>query len=278
MKTIGIPLLRTIIAFADTGRTQAAADAVNKTQAAISVHFKRLEEITGKTLFTKKGRHLELNTDGQKLVSYARQIIRIHNDALASFNDTAFTGTVRVGLPDDYISFLLEPFLVAFEKALPRAQLDLHCAPSADLRLMQGKGKLDVAIVSCGTNTEEGYVLTEETSHWVANQSYQHDPSNPVKLLLFPAGCILRKWALNALHQQKMPYQIVCTSHNMQALKTATQQGLGVMVATKSNIPPDSQQLSPEMGFPALPNVTILLVAGSAIDPAIIAGLYQAMR
>ena len=278
MKTINIPLLRTIIAFEESGSCQGAADIVHKTSAAVSIHLKQLEDVVGKRLFVKEGRQLKLNTDGHNLVSYARRIIRLHNEALATFNTKAFVGTLRVGIPDDYIPVLLSPLLQAFEEALPKAQIDLHCAPSVLLRQMLGSNRLDLAILSSETDTQEGYVLRQETTRWIAALGFQHDTPAKLKLLLFPEGCILRKWALNALNNQKTEYEIVCTSQNMQALKTAMSHGLGVMLATQSNIPAGSVLLSKDEGFPTLPDVTIMLVASSTVDTTAIDPLYEAIQ
>lgn len=278
MKTIDIPLLRTIIAFADSGSCQGAADIVHRTQAAVSVHLKRLEEVAGGQLFVKKGRQLMLTADGHTLVCYARRIIRLHNEAIANFETTSFSGILRIGLPDDYISVLLSPMLQAFENALPKAQIELLCAPSAVLRPMLQDNSLDFAIVSGETNTQEGHVLRQETTHWIAASGYQHDAPGNLKLLLFPEGCILRKWGLNALNAKEVEYEILCTSHNMQALKTAMSYGLGVMIVTQCNVPTGSVILTEKAGLPALPDVTIMLIASSGVDQSVIQPLHAALR
>ena len=275
MTTMDIKLLRTLVAFSDTGSCLGAAKNINRTPAAVSVHLKRLEDAVGKELFEKDGRRLRLNSDGQNLVSYGRRIIRLHNEALATFNKTEFTGTLRIGLPDDYISLLLTPMLRALEKTLPKAQIELLCAPSASLRPMLKNNELDIAVLSSETDTQEGYVLRQETTHWIASSGYKHDAQQNLKLLLFPDGCILRKWALNALKNINLGYEIACTSHNMQALKTAMSHGLGIMVATKSNVPDGSVIVSEDSGLPSLPDVTIMLVANKDTDIDIIKALYQ---
>lgn len=278
MKTLDINLLRTMIAFAESGSCQGAASVVHRTQAAVSVHLKRLEEIAGKQLFEKVGRRLKLTPYGENMVAYARQIVRLHNEALAAFEPGTYTGTVRIGLPDDYIAVLLDILLLSFSSALPKAQLDLVCAPSAELRLLLAANTLDIAILSCETDTKEGYVLRKESSHWLASSGYSHIETPKKKLLLFPEGCILRKWALNALTARGIDYEIVCTSHNMQALKTAMSHGMGVMIATECNIPTGSVSLSENMGFPALPEVTIMVSASSNADPSLVQPLYNALR
>jgi len=267
MKTLGIPLLRTLIAFEATGSCIGAAHIVHRTQAAVSVHLKKIEEITGKALFVKHGRRIKLNSEGYNLVVYARRIVQLHNEALKIFETTAYNGTLRIGLPDDYVGVLLTPLLIAFETALPNAQLDLHCAPSAVLRPMLNDGSLDFAIVSSETNTLDGLVLRQETAHWISAPGYIEASGKRMKLILFPEGCILRKWALNSLRVRNLEYDIVCVSQNMQALKVAMAHGLGVMIATRSNIPPGSIILDEKMGFPSLPDVTIMMASSLGVEP-----------
>lgn len=278
MKTLNIPLLRTFVAFADCGSCQSVAEAMHKTPAAISTQLKQLEQLAGKTLFEKKGRNLQLTKQGQRLLPYARQIMRLHNQALAAFEPDEFSETVRVGLPDDYISVLLNPLLRAFGSALPKAQIELHCAPSAVLRPMLAKNALDVSILSCKADAQEGQVLCREQAHWVAPADYKHCEDEVLKLLLFPEGCILRSWALEALRSRNIEYEVACTSHNMQALKIAMSNGLGVMLATESNIPDDCSVLTGKPGFPELPQVTVSLSPGIYADHRIIEPLYQAIR
>ena len=52
--------LKTLVAIADTGSFTRAADDVNKTQAAVSMQMRRLEETAGQRLFVKNGRRNKL--------------------------------------------------------------------------------------------------------------------------------------------------------------------------------------------------------------------------
>jgi len=274
MKTLDIKLLRTMVAFADSGSCKGAADIVGRTHSAVSIHLKRLEETTGKKLFTPNGRGLTLTSDGHYLTSYARRILNLHNEALTAFDTDRFSGTLRVGLPDDYIPMLLDTLLSAFSSIFPRAQIDLTCAPSAALRPMLGDGDLDMAILSCETGSHDGFVLKRESTYWIAAPGFKCELNDTVKLLLFPEGCILRKWALNALKKTKRNSEIACTSQNMQALKSAMAHGMGVMVATRSNVPDNTVVLTEAEGFPNLPDVTIILSASPHTDRGIVETLH----
>lgn len=113
LKTVNLDLLQAIVAFADSGSCKGAAQIVNRSQSAISIKLKKLEDDLGASLFTRTGRKISLNEKGKDTVSYARRILRISNELVEKATSRELTGTIRLGLPDDYIS-LLGPFLSRF--------------------------------------------------------------------------------------------------------------------------------------------------------------------
>ena len=67
------------------------------------MQIKRLEERVGRPIFARDGRASKLTEDGERLLDYARRIIKLNVEALATFNDKELIGRVRLGLPDDYV-------------------------------------------------------------------------------------------------------------------------------------------------------------------------------
>ena len=70
--------LKTFVAIDDTGSFTRAAEIVFKTQSAVSMQLKRLEELAGRPLFGRDGRHAKLTEDGERLLDYARRIVRLN--------------------------------------------------------------------------------------------------------------------------------------------------------------------------------------------------------
>ena len=68
--------LKTFIAIAETGSFTRAADRVFKTQSAVSMQMRRLEERIGQPIFIKDGRINRLSDDGEKLLNYARKLLK----------------------------------------------------------------------------------------------------------------------------------------------------------------------------------------------------------
>ena len=98
---IDIDQLRTFVAIVETGSFTKAAEVVHKTQSAVSMQMKRLEERLGRPIFVRDGRASKLTEDGERLLDYARRIIKLNVEALAAFDDKELTGRVRLGLPVD---------------------------------------------------------------------------------------------------------------------------------------------------------------------------------
>ena len=93
--------LRSFLAIVDTGSFTRASERVNKTQSAVSMHIRRLEERLGRALFLKQGRGVVLSPEGEKLVDHARRILQVEADALAELRADGLRGQVRLGMPDD---------------------------------------------------------------------------------------------------------------------------------------------------------------------------------
>src|SRR4051812_6579376 len=117
---LDVDQLRTFIAIAETGSFTRAADMVFKTQSAVSMQMKRLEERVGKPIFERDGRSSRLTDDGEKLLDYARRIVKLNLDAIGAFDDRELTGRVRLGVPDDYADRYLPDIMTRFSQANPR--------------------------------------------------------------------------------------------------------------------------------------------------------------
>src|SRR5947209_19275230 len=141
---LDVDQLRTFLAIVETGSFTRAAEIVFKTQSAVSRQMKRLEERLGKPIFARDGRASKLTEDGDRLLDYARRIIKLNVEALAAFNDKALSGRVRLGLPDDYADRYLPEIMARFSRASPRVALTGLCQPWGDLLALLDSGGLDL--------------------------------------------------------------------------------------------------------------------------------------
>ena len=164
--------LRTFIAIADTGTFTRAADAVHKTQSAVSMQIKKLEETVGRPLFERDGRASRLTDEGERLLDYARRIVRLSGEALASFADAELAGRVRLGLPDDYAERYLPEILARFSQSNPRVEVTVVCEPTPMLMERIENTDLDLAIITQVNSRSSVSVIRRERLLWVTSSRH----------------------------------------------------------------------------------------------------------
>src|ERR1700740_1920644 len=136
------------VAIADTGSFPRAADEVHRTQSAVSMQMRRLEERIGKPLFEKDGRTNRLTEEGEGLLGYARRLIHLNRETLSAFDDKRLEGTIRIGTPDDYADRFLPEIMARFSRSNPRVELTVICEPTPGLVEHIKRGNLDLALVT----------------------------------------------------------------------------------------------------------------------------------
>jgi len=253
--------LRTLIAFADTGSFTKSAERVHRTQSAVSMQMRRLEEQVGRPLFERQGRDLQLTADGRTLVSFGRRILKIHEEAVGNFTEAKLTGTIKVGTPDDYALSILPTLFSRFAETYPDVHLEVLCAASERLREHLNAGDLDMAIVTCNDELEaaDGIVLSQDPIVWVTSETHDTHLQRPLPLALFTEPCQFRRWGFEALDRANIGYRVAYSSANMYALFGAVLAGLAVTVVAQTSMVPGMRVLRPDEGFPSMPMATVAL-------------------
>ncbi len=260
MTNLDLDLLRTFLAFADGGSFTLAADRVGRTQSAVSMQMKRLEELVARPLFERLGRSMRLTPDGEVLVGYARRMLALNEEAVNRFSEPALTGTVYVGTPEEYAQTVLPVLFSRFAEAYPLVHMEIRCDQTPALRQQLARGDLDVAIVSLDHNESDGIVLREEPVVFVTSDRHLAHEQSPVPLALFLNDCKFHRWALDALDDAAKPYRIAYISPSISALAAAVDAGLAVASIARSSVVPGMRILGPADGFPTMPEFRIALV------------------
>lgn len=257
MPIMQMDLLRTFATVADLGSFTKAGDALGRTQPAISLQIKRLEELIQAPLLERDSRHLRLTTAGETLAGYARQILRLHDEALVRLGAPAVTGTVRVGIPNDFAVSFLPRVLSDFMALEPGVTVEVRCEISVTLLHELQDGKLDLAIAMSAepAGPAAARVWTERLA-WVAGRDTA-PAGAPLPLVAYPEGCTYRARMTQALSKADIPWRIACTSPSLAAIQAAACAGIGVTVLSLHTIPPGLVILDPEVGLPGLADVVV---------------------
>ncbi len=134
MKALDLDVLAMMVAVADTGNISRAAELVHRSQSAVSMQIKALEQALGKPLFVRKPRNVVLTLEGEVLLGFARRMLALRDEAWAAVVRPDVTGRVVLGMPDDYASSLLPAILKKFSATYPKVEIQVIGLPSVALR------------------------------------------------------------------------------------------------------------------------------------------------
>lgn len=268
--------LRTFLAIAETGSFTRAADIVARTQSAVSMQMRRLEERVGKPLFERDGRSSRLTAEGERLLPHARRILKAQAEALKAFDGGEQAGPVRLGVPDDYAGFLPE-ILARFACCHPLVEITVECQQSANLIDLVQANVLDIAIITHLPSRERPipHILRREPLVWVASERHNVHEECPVPLAVFGVECRWRQVAVEQLARAGREYRIAFSSWNSAAVIAAIDAGLGVSVLPTFLVRPGIRVLSLGEGFPPLPDCEIAVIRAPDSDNRLVDALHQ---
>lgn len=261
MRSLDLELLRTFVAITDRESFALAAEEVHRTQSAVTQQMARLEEQLGVVLFRKVGRSKRLTDHGVRLLDYARRLLALNEEALASLAAPDLRGPLRIGSIYDATEFLLPPLLARFSQLYPNLQIEVHTDRTAHLLQALKRDEVEIALVAQLEGNEEpvhpGVRLRTSPMVWMAAVEYVHDRTQPVPLVVPDQPSAYRASALAALDAHGIAWRIrhVSTSLAFSSLRAALRAGLGVTARTIEMLTPDLRVLTEAEGLPRLPNV-----------------------
>jgi DNA-binding transcriptional LysR family regulator len=252
--------LRSFLAIVDTGSFTRAGERVNKTQSAVSMHIRRLEEQLGCALFVKQGRTAKLTSEGERLIEFARRMMQIEAGAIAALSRKGLKGSVRLGIPDDYGEAFLADILTSFNRRHPLVEVSVNCENSVELGGQVHVGAIDVALVTDHEGLQGFELVREEPLVWVAAKRFQSQKGVPIPLAQGSPVCLWRKLTEHALQDRPGVTHGMFFSKNYTAIGTVVRAGLAATVLPLGLVGSDLRVLGEEEGLPALPPTRMGLI------------------
>ncbi len=273
--SVDMRVLRSFVSVVETGSITETARQLGRTQPAISLQIQKLEELTNKTLFRHEGRRQTLTDEGDLVLSYAKSILRLHDELLARLASPDIEGHVVLGTPDLYAAFVLPAILNRFRKAFPRVQVELRCALSTPLVGLVRRGEVDLALVTRMEGFAGGKVVGQEQLIWMTGNDSEAHNASPVPLALLPPGNIYREHAIEGLERMGRTWRIACVSESVAGLQAAVFAGMAVTVLGRSALVPGMREVGVSEYFPPLPAVDLLLYRATGRNLAAIDALQN---
>lgn len=236
---LDLDLLRAFVTVVETGSFTRAALLLGRTQPAVSLQIRRLEDQLRSPLLDRAGKGVALTTEGAALLSRARHLLRVNDEIVATLGDGDLEGEVRFGAPEDVATMHLPNILGAFARSHPRIKLSVTCDYTANLLDQMSRGMLDLALIKREpVGPELGVRVWSEPLVWVAVDASIVELS-PLPLIIAPAPDIYRKRALGALEAAGLPFRASFTSPSLADQMAALRAGLGVGVLPAAMAPRD---------------------------------------
>ena len=128
-------LLRTFIVVVQNGSITKAAEELLRTQPAVSLAIKRLEECAGTTLLARNGNRFSVTPAGLTLFEQASTVYSTISRLPLVFEQApkALTGTIKIATIDNVDSEWLDERLSKFFMKFPSVKLEMDVATTADV-------------------------------------------------------------------------------------------------------------------------------------------------
>ena len=251
-----------------------AAESVGRSQSTVSQQIAKLEMQVGKGLLTRrKGRVLELTSEGGKLLHYARRILQINDEAYASMSDDLLTGFVRLGVPLDFFGRDFTTWLARFKNKHPMVGMEVEANQSENLMKRSARGEFDLAFFKQDTGAKQGTVALREQLVWVSGPNFAPEAQESVPLVLFPEGCAYRRCAIAALQENRRQWHLSFVSPSFECLKTAAVEGMGITVLARALVAPPLRIVRHDLRLPQLPTVELVYSQGRRSNSRVVSEL-----
>lgn len=259
-RDLDLTILRAFLAVVETGSVTGAARLLNRTQAAVSLQIKRLEETLDQELFERGHKRLTLAPAGEQLIGLAQRLLSMNDEVIDTMTTPSFEGEVRLGIPVDLIVTYAAPILRRFNSKWPGVRVSLVAANSHDLTEALERGQLDLALT---TDLEPGgrhvETLASDDLVWVGAPNGQAHRRLPLPIAIGGRSCRFRPVLLEELRRAGIEWRVVLEVANQDAVNATVAAGISVSVLLRETVPASLEALAENIGLPRLPSFVLNL-------------------
>ena len=268
---IDTALLRAFLLLAETRSFTRTAERLGRTQPAVTLQLRRLEEAFGGRLLARDRRRVMLTREGEALLPIAREVIALVEQAAERIAGPLASGEVHFGSPEDFATAFLPAILARFVESHPAVRLSTACELTR--RLIEGieAAAYDLVVIkqAPGRIHPGARPVWREGLVWVGAEGAHPPPREvPLRLVLSPAPCVYRERATEALGAAGRGFEVVYTSPSLAGAAAAVRAGLGLTVLPRTLVPPGLAPLPARAGLPPLEETVICLLLRAGAPPA----------
>lgn len=270
IRNFDIDALRTMVEGIDLGSFTIAASKLGRSQSAISMQLKKLEDRSGVQLFTRKGRGLVPTEAGEILLAFARKIVALNDEAAVALGIIGSEASVKLGLPQDFFDIILPDTINAFEAHYESVHVDVRAGRNYMLADDVQAGRVDAAIAFFpdGSNGH-GDLIATLPLHWICSDDLSSCfDGDRLPLVLFDHPCLFRSAALAALEKSDFNWRVALTTPSLPGIWAAVRAGQGISLRTLHGLPEGVRVAPSNLGLPTPPSIEVRLLTNTSSSSA----------
>ena len=269
--------LRAFLAVAESGGVTKAAGFLNRTQSAVSMQLKRLEESLDVSLLDRSSRTIALTTQGEQLLSYARKMVNLNDEAFGKLTSNAFEGEITLGVPHDIVYPAIPQVLQRFAAAYPRVRVHLLSSFTTKLKSQFARGEVDVILTTEDQVDAQGETLAAREIVWIGAPEGQCYKQRPLRLA-FEKRCIFRQLVQRKLDASGIPWEMAVESNSTRTIEATVSADLAVHAMLEGTAPHHCVALPTNCGLPAIGVSQINMYKSSQGQREVINDLAEMVR
>jgi DNA-binding transcriptional LysR family regulator len=256
-RSLDLDAVEAFVRIAELGSFTRAAEAMGTAQAAMSLKLQRLEARLGCRLIERTPRHVQLSARGAAFLEHARELLAVHDRALATFAQARQRLTLGIS---DHVAGPELPALIARMNAQdPQLLVEIRIGSSGDLLQAYDRRELDAVLARMHAGRGDGELLAEEQFGWLAAPGWQHRAGEPLPLATLAEPCGVRAMAGRSLDAAGIAWAEVFVGGGVAAVAAAVMAGLGVAALAPRMLPLGAVDVGTRLALPALPRLPVLL-------------------
>jgi DNA-binding transcriptional LysR family regulator len=259
VQTLDLSIMRTLKAVVETGSFARAARLVGRSESAVSLQMKRLEEQLGEAVFLRTGMSMTLTEVGETLLGYAQRLLDLNDQALTAASSASLEGRVSLGVPHDVAETWLPAVVAGFARSHPSVVMRTVEGRSPVVLDRLAAGKIDLAVAFTATRPEGALWSGNLPMIWIGPRDFVFKRNSPLQLAVFDPPCAFRSAATASLDQAGIDWSVTYSSSSLSGLWAAVNVGLGVTVRTPAALPSGLAVLGRDAGLPDLPPLFVSL-------------------
>lgn len=255
--TLDVEAVQAFVLIADLQSFTRAAEALDTSQAAISVKLKRLEDRLGEKLIERTPRLVRLSARGAAFLDAAREFLAAHERAVAELSSTS--RRFSLGIADQVAGPELPVLLSRLHAYDPALLIEVTIGGSRGLLDEFDRGALDAAIIRKDDDRRDGEILGQERFGWFTGPCFVHREGEPLRIAALAPSCKVRNIAARALDAAGISWVEVFVGGGMAAVAAAASAGFAVAAMAHRIAPIGVAEVGEKFGLPPLPPSDVVL-------------------